>query len=597
MASTRRLAAILAADVVGYSRLMGADEEGTLERLNAHRRELVDPKIGEHRGRIVKTTGDGMLVEFPSVVDAVRCAAEIQRAMIDRNAEVPEAERINFRIGINLGDIIAEGNDIFGDGVNVAARLEALAEPGGICITRVVRDQIRDKLSYVFEDTGEHSVKNIARPVRAYALHLEAVANLPMPSIPLGMPMSRPTPAPRLSIVVLPFANFSNDPEQKYFADGLTEDLTTDLSRIAGSFVIARSTAFTYEGKPVDAKQIGRELNVRYVLEGSVRKLGQQVRVNAQLIDAEGGAHLWTERFDRDIDNLFDLQNEITSRIANSIGYELAIAEARRSTNHPDALDLILRARAASSKAISRERDNETVSLLERALALDPRSSEAQTQLARMLMNRVLNQTSDSHAADLKQADELIEQVLATSSNNAVAHFVKGQVLRAQSRPEEAGFEYETTIRLDRNQAEAHLYLGACKLVTGALDEVIPLEEQAFRLNPRASSSGQCYYYIGAAHLLQSRLDDAILCFERARITQSHFHLVHACLAAAFALKGETERARAELGEARRLSDRYASITGLKTAPGRQWLEAPKLRALAERTYFAGLRKAGMPEE
>src|SRR5271166_5489058 len=294
----RRLAAILAADVAGYSRLMGADEEGTLERLKAHRRQLVDPKIKEHRGRIVKTTGDGMLVEFPSVVDAVRCAAEIQRAMVDRNPETPEDQRITFRIGVNLGDIIVDGDDIYGDGVNIAARLEALAEPGGVCISRVVRDQIRDKLPYPFEDMGEQSVKNIARPVRVYALRPEAVAELPAWSAPPAASTSQTPAAPRLSIVVLPFANLSNDPEQQYFADGITEDLTTDLSRLTGMFVISRNTAFTYRKKPVDTKQIGRELCVRHVLEGSIRRSGNQVRVNAQLIDAETDAHLWAERFD-----------------------------------------------------------------------------------------------------------------------------------------------------------------------------------------------------------------------------------------------------------------------------------------------------------
>jgi adenylate cyclase len=296
MASTRRLAAILAADVAGYSRLMGADEEGTHERLKTHRREFVDPKIGEHSGRIVKTTGDGMLVEFASVVHAVRCAAELQRAMIDREAGMPEDRRIRFRIGINLGDIIVDGDDIFGDGVNVAARLEALSDPGGICISRMVRDQIRDKLAYAFEDLGEQSVKNIARPVRVYALRPKAVADLPASSVPPAPLISQPAVVSHLSIVVLPFANLSNDPEQQYFADGITEDLTTDLSRIAGSFVISRNTAFTYQDKRVDTKQVGRELGVRYVLEGSVRRAGNQVRINAQLIDAATDAHLWADR-------------------------------------------------------------------------------------------------------------------------------------------------------------------------------------------------------------------------------------------------------------------------------------------------------------
>jgi len=278
MSATRRLAAILAADVAGYSRLMGADEEGTHERLQAHFGELVNPKIAEHRGRIVKNTGDGLLAEFPSVVDAVRCAVEIQRGMIDREPELPEERRIRFRIGINLGDVIAEEHDIFGDGVNVAARLEALAEPNGICISRTVRDQIRDKLPYAFEDQGEQSVKNIARAVRVYALRPEAIADLLASMAPTAASTSQPVAPPRLSIVVLPFTNLSDDREQQYFADGITEDLTTDLSRLADMFVISRNTAFTYQGKRVDTKQIGRDLRVRYVLEGSVRRSGNRVR-------------------------------------------------------------------------------------------------------------------------------------------------------------------------------------------------------------------------------------------------------------------------------------------------------------------------------
>jgi adenylate cyclase len=300
MVSTRRLVAILALDVAGYSRLMGVDEEGTHERLKAHLGQLVDPKIKEHRGRTVKNTGDGLLAEFSSVVDAVRCAVEVQRGMIDREPMVTDERRIRFRIGINLGDVIVEEHDIFGDGVNVAARLEALAEPGGICVTGMVHDHIRDKLAYPFDDIGEQSVKNIARPVRVYDLRPEAIAGLPRSSSPLPMAIPQPAVAPRLSIVVLPFSNLSDDPERQYFADGITEDLTTDLSRLAGMLVISRNTAFTYRDKRVDSRQIGRELCVRYVLAGSVRRSDNRVRVNAQLIDAETDAHLWAERFDGD---------------------------------------------------------------------------------------------------------------------------------------------------------------------------------------------------------------------------------------------------------------------------------------------------------
>ena len=501
MTATRRLAAILAADVAGYSRLMGADEEGTHERLQGHLDGLVNPKIAEHRGRVVKNTGDGLLAEFASVVDAVRCAAELQRAMIDREAGIAEDRRIRFRIGINIGDVLVEGDDIFGDGVNVAARLEALAEPGGIYISRMVRD-IRDKLAYAFEDLGEQSVKNIARPVRVYALRFAAVAALPAPTVQAALPISQPAVAPRLSIVVLPFSNLSNDPEQEYFADGITEDLTTDLSRIMGSFVIARSTAFTYKGKQIDAKQVGRELGVRYLLEGSVRRSGQQVRVNVQLIDAETGAHLWADRLDRDTADLFTLQNEITGQIARALQFELAIADAGRVTEHPDALDYILRGRAAWWKSAYRSVNAEALCLFERAVALDPGAVEAQIWLALMVINRVHSFVSDAPDLDTFRADELIARALVVSPNHAWAHYVKGQVLRAQSRLEDAAIEYETAIALDRNLANAYAWLGSCKLYSGLVDEVIPPVEYAIRLSPRDRNLADFCWLIGAVHLL-----------------------------------------------------------------------------------------------
>jgi class 3 adenylate cyclase/TolB-like protein len=380
--ATRRLAAILAADVVSYSRLMGADEEGTHERLKAHFAQLVKPTIKKHRGRIVKNTGDGMLVDFSSVVDAVRCAVEVQRGMIDREPDVPEERRIRFRIGVNLGDVIIEEHDIFGDGVNIAARLEGLAEPGGICISRIVRDQIRDKLPYRFEDMGEQSVKNIARPVRVYGWRPKAVADLPAATVQHAALTSQTAVAPRLSIVVLPFTNLSNDPEQQYFADGITEDLTTDLSRLPDMLVISCNTAFTYQGKRVDTKQVGRELGVRYVLQGSVRRSGSHVRISAQLVDAESDAHLWAERFDYRIGDLLVLQSEITSWIAKALRVRLITAEAARPTSDPDALDYILRGRAARLKPDSPESFAEAISLYEQALALNPQSVEARITLS-----------------------------------------------------------------------------------------------------------------------------------------------------------------------------------------------------------------------
>jgi TolB-like protein/class 3 adenylate cyclase len=434
MAATRRLTAILAADVAGYSRLMGIDEEDTHERLKAHLRGLVQPKIREHQGRIVKNTGDGMLVEFSSVVDAVRCAAEVQRGMIDREPQLTDERRIKFRIGINLGDVIVEDDDIFGDGVNIASRLEALAKPGGICISRTVRDQIRDQLRYSFQDIGEQSVKNIARPVRVYALHPDAIADLPAVSARPAVSISQPPIAPRLSIVVLPFTNLSDDREQQYLADGITEDVTTDLSRIADMFVISRNTAFTYKNKLVDATQIGRELGVRYVLEGSVRRLGNQIRVNVQLIHAETAAHLWAERFDQDAGDLFALQTEITGQIAVALNLELIDMEAARPTEHPDVLDYLLRGRSVFSKPVTRDNYAEAVSLFERALALDPRSAEAQSLLACVLARRVLDQMTGSAAADIARAEGLVGLSLAGSPRSPFAHHAKGAVLRVQRR-------------------------------------------------------------------------------------------------------------------------------------------------------------------
>jgi adenylate cyclase len=650
MASTRRLTAILAADVAGYSRLMGADEEGTHERLKAHLGQLVNPKIREHRGRTVKNTGDGMLAEFASVVDAVRCAAEVQRGMIDRERLVADERRIRFRIGINLGDVIAEDHDIFGDGVNIAARLEALAEPGGICISGTVRDQIRDKLPYPLEDLGEQSVKNIARPVRVYMLRPEAVAELPASGAPIEAPRLRrsalaaiaatalvalviaavawwvwPAPkssatsgaagapaamsivqpfvAPRLSIVVLPFANLSDDPKQQYFVDGITEDLTTDLSRLAHMLVISRNSAFTYKDKPVNAKQIGRELGVRYVLEGSVQRSGNEVRVNAQLINAETDTHLWAERFDRDMGDLFALQNEITGRIANTLRLKLITTEAAQPTKHPDALDYIFRGRAALSKPSSRDNYTEAISMFERALALNPHSVEAQIRLADALTSRVLSEMTDSATTDIARAEGLVEQTLTASPGSALAHYVKGHVLRAQGRPEEAMREFETVLALNHNATGALFHLGWCKLMTGSIDEVIPLAEQDIRLSPRDPSLANFYWRIGLVHLLQSQIGDAVLWLEKARSANPKLAGVHAMLASAFALKGETERAATELAEARRLgggNDRYSSLTHLRAAGfagSHNYWGVPKIRAMFEATYFAGLRKAGMPEE
>jgi TolB-like protein len=522
---------------------MGADEDGTHERLKAHLRELVDPKIKEHRGRTVKNTGDGFLTEFPSIADAVRCAVEVQRGMVDREGDVPDERRISFRIGINLGDVIAEEHDIFGDGVNVAARLEALAQPGGICITRTVRDQIRDRLPYPFADRGEQSVKNIARPVRVYELRLDAVASLPGPHNSPAASITAPIRTPRLSIVVLPFANLGNDPKQQYFADGITEDLTTDLSRIAGMLVISRNTAFTYRSKPVDTKQIGRELGIRYVLDGSVRRSGDHVRVNAQLINAETDAHLWADRFDGNSADLFALQDEITRRIAVALNLQLIGVEAARPTNVPQARDYIFRGPSlVELNPPSRDNFAKAIELFERALSLDPGSSDAASLLAGTLAGRVLDGMSNSAADDAAHAEELAKRALAISPGGPLAHFSNGEALRAQGRPDEAIPEYETALASNRNWVEAIAALGWCKFFAGDLDEVIPLHELAIRLSPRDPLVGDNYFRIGRAHLVLSCTEEALVWLEKARIAfPGHPHTWSSC----FGLRPERpDRAR-----------------------------------------------------
>jgi len=391
---------------------------------------------------------------------------------------------------------------------------------------------------------------------------------------------------------VLPFANLSDDPGQQYFADGITEDLTTDISRIQGSLVIARNTAFTYKGNN-DIKRIGRELGVRYVLEGSVQRAGNQVRINVQLVDAETGAQLWADRFDRDAADLFALQNEITARIARALQSQLAIAEARRPTVQPDALDYILRGRAVLARPISKGNSNEAAALFEKAVALDPQSADAATWLAATLAYRVTDDLSDSPDEDLHRAEKLVAQALAASPSSALAHYVKGQVLFAQSRCKEAIPEYERAIALDRSRAPAYARLGWCKFLTGSVDEAIPSFEEAIHLSPHEPGIAPWYGRMGVIYLLQSHTDEAIGWLEKANSENAQLAFVHAYLAAGYALKGEMDRARAELAEAQGLSKMYSSLASVHKST---WFDDPKIRALAEATYFPGLRRAGIPE-
>src|SRR5215472_17161009 len=501
----RRLAAILAADVANYSRLMGVDEEGTLARLKALRRELADPKIKEHRGRIVKTTGDGLLIEFASVVDAVRCAVEVQRDMAERNADMPADHRIEFRMGINLGDIIKDGRDIYGDGVNVAARLEALAEPGGICVSRVVRDQVRGKLDFTFEDRGEQRVKNIARPLRVYRVRLgerpaaASPANPPLPEKP--------------SIAVLPFENMSGDPEQEYFVDGMVEEIITALSRIRWLFVIARNSSYIYRGQTVDVKQVGRELGVRYVLEGSVRKAGGRVRITAQLIDATNGAHLWADHFDGLIEDVFELQDQVATSVAGALEPALQTAEIRRSTSLQTtdltAYDLYLRGLAAFFP-VTRDRLFAANEYFARAIDRDPDFAPALAWAAICQLRLHQDGWAPEPELTMRRGLDLGHRALQLAASdpeiiaNAVfplAYF--GEHIDAMMRV------LDEALTLNPSFARGWFVSGHVRVMAGHCDLAIRHIENSLRLSPRARVGGQ-WGVIGQAHCLACRFEDAV---------------------------------------------------------------------------------------
>ncbi len=588
----RRLTAILAADVAGYSRLMGADEEGTLAALKALRRELADPKIAEHRGRVVKTTGDGLLVEFASVVDAVRYAVEVQREMAARNADVPPDKRIEFRIGINLGDIIIDEGDIYGDGVNVAARLEGIAEPGGICLSRAAYDQVEGKVAAEFRDAGEQELKNIARPVRVYAI--DPITAAPSPPRKQPAPSGTTVPAtPRLSIVVLPFANIGGDPEQDYFVDGVTETLTTDLSRLAGSFVIARNTAFTYKGKPYDVTKIGRELNVRYVLEGSVQRGGSRMRISVQLIDAESGHHLWAERFDKPVTDLFDMQDEIVARLANELGTALIAQEARRAAKapNPDSLDHYFKGMAWYAKSFSRESVSQAQHCFERALALDPDNVDVLAALAAMDCVVATVFTGDDRDARLASGETLVKQALSLAPNHAVAHFNLGTIYVWTRRAEEGIAEFERAIELDRNLAFAHAYTGSAKYVLGRAEEAEAHVREALRLSPRDAFACVWLTIAGAAKLCLREYEEAVVWLRRS-IEANRNYTAHFWLAAALAHLGRMEEARS------------AAKAGLALDPTktiRSWrarnIGSHPIFLAQQEHVFEGMRRAGVPEE
>jgi TolB-like protein len=547
MSQTRRLAAILAADVAGYSRLMGADEEGTLERLKALRRELFDPKIAEHMGRIVKTTGDGMLLEFASVVDAVRCGVAVQQAIAERDADVPADSRIELRIGINLGDVIVEGDDLYGDGVNIAARIEALADAGGVFVSNTVHDHVRDRLPFVFEDLGEQQVRNIARPVRVYRVRDAGTAKS------RSAPAQSVLPLPdKPSIAVLPFQNLSGDSEQEYFADGMVEEIITALSRIRWLFVIARNSTFTYKGQAIDVKRVGRELGVRYVLEGSVRKGGGRVRITAQLIEAESGAHLWADRFDGSLDDIFDLQDKVALSIAGVIEPTLQAAEIRYSAERPTkdltAYDLYLRARATAS-SYEREHLARALDLLEQAIDREPRYGPALALAATYRVDLENYDWADNREEEenRRAAVDLARGALGAAADDPGVLGRAAMVLGRFGEDIDAALALiDRALVLNPSFAYGWYWSGWLHLFAGQAELAIDHFETSMRLNPR----GQRGFHlagIGSAHFVNHRFEDALAVLRVSLEEVPAFAPAYRTLAACYAHMGRLDEARSIL--------------------------------------------------
>ncbi|HWZ66690.1 MAG TPA: adenylate/guanylate cyclase domain-containing protein [Stellaceae bacterium] len=579
----RRLAAILAADVAGYSRLMGADEEGTLAALKAIRRELGDPKIVEHRGRIVKTTGDGLLVEFQSVVDAVRCAVEVQRAMAERNAGVPTEKRIEFRFGIHQGDIIVEDGDIFGDGVNLAARLEGLAEPGGICVSGRVRADAAGKVDVAFDDLGEQSLKNIARPLRVYRVRLGEVPATDTPAAALALP-DKP------SIAVLPFQNMSGDPEQEYFADGMVEEIITALSRIRWLFVIARNSTFTYKGRAVDVKQVGRELGVRYVLEGSVRKGGNRVRITAQLIDATNGAHLWADRFDGSLEDVFELQDKVAISVAGVIEPTLRQSEIERARRkRPDSLDaydLYLRALPDALAAMPEDADK-ALALLGKAIDLEPDFAAAHAIIAFCHEQRYLRggMQEETRNAALHHA----RQAIAAGGDDAAALATAGFVIAVCGRDYEAALAaFDRSFALSSSLAFALGFSSIVRAWKG--DDAIAVEhaQRAIRLSPFDPQRNLPYVGLAYAHFAAGRFEETVAAASLATQSNPRFTVPIILHAAALGSLDRSEDAKTVV---QRLLELQPGLTVATAILSARYVDRKNIAALEN-----ALRRAGLPE-
>ena len=575
----RRLAAILAADVVGYSRLMGQDEAGTLQALQTVQHKIIDSKIKEHGGRVFKTTGDGVLAEFPSVVNAVASAVEIQSSMVKSNAEVPEERRIELRIGVNLGDVIAEGDDIFGDGVNVAARLQGTAAPGGVSVSAVVRDQIGNRLDLQFQDMGEQQLKNITQPVHIYHL-VDGEANRSM--------KEQSVLPDRPSIAVLPFQNMSGDPEQEYFGDGIAEDIITALSKLKGFFVIARNSSFAYKGKSPDIRQIARELGVRYVLEGSVRKGGDRLRVTSQLIDATSGNHIWAERYDRPAAEIFALQDEITGSVVAAIEPQLYAAETLRLRSKPpeslDAWGCVVRAMPYIWTWVIQDEDT-GINLLKRAIELDPGYARARSLLAWAFATRVVSGKLEFERG-IFDALALAQRAIDLDPDDAWAHFAAGYVYSFSRRLGPAVEELNEALQCNPNFAFARIILGVAYGYAGLADDGFGQLELARRLSPRDYTQAASLSVEGLCHFVAGRYEEAVTAERRAVQIRPDFGTAWRTLTAAAGLAGDLEQARMGLVQCKRLQPNL-SIDWVKKYH-------PLIRPDDRARYIEGLRRAGL---
>jgi TolB-like protein/class 3 adenylate cyclase len=595
VSETRKLAAILVADIAGYSRLAGADEDRILARLRTLRSDLIDPILAVHHGRVVKRTGDGAIVEFRSVVDAVRCAIEVQSGLAERNAGLPPEKRIEYRVGIHLGDVAEEADgDLMGDGVNIAARLEGVAKPGTICLSEQAYWQVKGRLDLAVTDLGPTALKNIAELIRVYSLEVGQPSRA-NPSPP-AFAAEKIIP-PRLSLVVLPFANIGGDPEQEYFADGVTESLTTDLSRISGAFVIARNTAFTYKGKAADVRAIGRDLNVRYALEGSVQRSGNRMRVNVQLIEAETGSHLWGERFDKPVADLFDMQDEIVARLANALDVQLISAEARRSeqTPNPDSRDLYFQGLAWLNKgrttpdSLAQARGFFDRALVADADNVDALVRSAYTDVLAGGYSFVANPMTAFAAAEAKLA-----KALSSVPDHAVGHMWLGFLQILTKRAAEGIAQCEYALALDRNLALAHAYIGLGKHLVGRPEETEAHVGEALRLSPRDATAFAWMTFAGSAKIHLGNLEQGVAWFRRSLEVNRSYTIACFLLAAALAQLGRMDEASSAVKAGLALDPAFSISRARALWTG--YSDNPSYLAQIE-PILKGLRKAGLPEE